>query len=197
MTPAAFAAGLHTGVLNPSPPLPLLLVSPPPNSRPSCSESSGSGLSSPSAPRTSLDRLSTPGSGPSIPFRAARPPFGFRCRHFNSAARVVCRRSRGMDSFPDTSHERRVTLSRLSGTFRDNHTNPRSFGQPSAEWDGGSYLQLLRGFPLPHGYPRASSPGRRRMNVATPVSRSSTSRSESRRPCQGSRGFESGRHHGL
>ena len=37
-----------------------------------------------------LDQLSTPGSSPLIPFRAARTPFDVRCRHFDSAARTAC-----------------------------------------------------------------------------------------------------------
>ena len=32
-------------------------------------------------------------------------------------------------------------------------------------WEGGSRHQFLGGFPLPHGYPPASSPGARRMNA--------------------------------
>lgn len=78
-----------------------------------------------------------------------------------------------------------MTLPRRSSTFRDNHTDPQSFRQHSTEWDGSSRLQLLRGFPFPHGYPRASSPGRRRMNAAAPASLSSISPKESRHPCPG------------
>ena len=86
---------LHTGVLNPSPSSPLSLVSPPPNSRQSCNESSGFGPSLPSKTLPALDRLSALGSRPPIPFRAARTPFGVRCRHFDSAARTTCCRPEG------------------------------------------------------------------------------------------------------
>ena len=131
-------------------------------------------MSLPSDTRASLDRLSTPGSGPSIPFRALRTPFGLRRRHFDSVTRMVCCRSRGMSNFPDTLDGGELRI-RISARFAITTQNPRSSGQYSAAWDGSSCPQLLRGFPLPHGYPRASSPGRRRMNAAAPVSLSSIS----------------------
>jgi hypothetical protein len=107
MAPASTSSrtprGLHTGVLDPSSPSPLSLVSPPPNSRQSCNESSGFGLSVPSNTLAWLDQLSAPGNSPPVPFRATRTPFGVRCRHFDSAARTACCRSRRIGNFPDTS----------------------------------------------------------------------------------------------
>ena len=59
----------------------------------------------------------------------------------------------------------RVTSAELVGTFHDNRTKSVVFQAAFHWWDSGSRHQLLGGFPLPRGYPPASSPGSRRINA--------------------------------
>ena len=120
-------------------------------------------MSVPSNTRAWLDQLSTPGSSPLVPFRAARTPFGVRCRHFDSVARTACCRSRRISNFPDTSLC--WTVNHRHGTFHDSRTESVILQAVFCWWDSSSRHELLDGFPLPHGYPPASSPGARRMNA--------------------------------
>ena len=51
------------------------------------------------------------------------------------------------------------------GTFHDSRTKSVILQAVFCWWDSSSRHELLDGFPLPRGYPPASSPGARRMNA--------------------------------
>jgi hypothetical protein len=150
-------------------------------------------LSVPSNTLTALDRLSAPGSSPPIPFRAARTPFGVRCRHFDSATRTACCRS---EDWQLPGHFMACTrLTTVFGTFHDSRTESVVFQAVFRWWGSGSRPQLLDSFPLPRGYLPAPSPGARRMN-ADPRSAFRLSPLREPPPVPGQVGLTSGRHHG-
>jgi len=152
-------------------------------------------LSVPSNTLALLDRLSAPGSSPPAPFRAARTPFGVRCRHFDSATRTACCRSRRIGNFPDTSLCRTV-ISTVFGTFHDSRTESVVFQAAFRWWDSGSRPQLLGSFPLPRGYLPAPSPGRTTDERRGPGPPFVYLPCGSRTPVPGQTGLASGRHHG-
>lgn len=159
--------GLHTSVLNSSSPSPLLLMSPSPNSRLSCSESSGFGSRIPSNTLTELGWFTALGCRSPTPFRAARTPCGVRCRHFGSTARTACCRSRGIGNFPDTSIFKCRTACAVMARSTITALNPWSFGQRST---GGavalalSYLVASRSHAVIHRLYRQDA---RRINAVT------------------------------
>ena len=57
------------------------------------------------------------------------------------------------------------TVNHRIGTFHDSRTESVILQAVFCWWDSSSRHELLDGFPLPRGYPPASSPGARRMNA--------------------------------
>ena len=57
------------------------------------------------------------------------------------------------------------TVNHRIGTFHDSRTESVILQAVFCWWDSSSRHELLDGFPHPHGYPPASSPGARRMNA--------------------------------
>ena len=127
-------------------------------------------MSIPSDTRTSLDQLSTPGSSPLVPFRAARrlaaPPVGTSTL-LHVRLDALSRRSRQLPG-----HLVCRTLMQRDGTFHDSRTESVVFQAALRRWDSDSCHQLLGGVPFPHGYPPASSLGlaadERRFPVSLP-----------------------------
>ncbi len=122
-------------------------------------------MSIPSDTRTSLDQLSTPGSSPLIPFRAARSPFGDRCRHFNSVTRAAC-----CPLPKESATSRTLGVPRLRSVLARSTIavlNPWSFRQHSADGTATltiSYLVASRSHTVIH---RLHRWGWRRMNAAS------------------------------
>ena len=122
-------------------------------------------MSIPSDTRTSLDQLSTPGSSPLIPFRAARSPFGDRCRHFNSVTRAAC-----CPLPKESATSRTLGVRRLRSVLARSTIavlNPWSFRQHSADGTATltiSYLVASRSHTVIH---RLHRWGWRRMNAAS------------------------------